>query len=480
VKFPQLVSLAFLLSFTLNAEPWINTRDLYLKTDIQLLADHNLLTIPTNHWPLNWSDVSQDLTKINAANLPLSLQMSYQRVMFYFNQAKQKHQPTKIRIAIANKTPKFQYFGSTQREKGELSSERNITQGNFSANIAIQQTLDPADGKKLRLDNSYIAYKLGNWNIIGGSVPMWWGPGWDSALLMSNNARPVPGISINRQNALPFENKWLSWIGPWSFTSFWGELTKDRTIPNTKLWSSRLSFRPISSVDVGFSRSTMWAGEGRPSGVGDFLKIIIPNESANDDSGSIKNVNDLASFDLRWHGQFLNHPIGVNYQMGFEDYASIIPSKRSYLLGFDTDIFNGNSFYKLFIEASATYLNTCECIYEHHIYKSGYTYRNKIIGSTFGKNAQTISAGIIAQPNNDTYWQSRFSYIEQNLDNKHINFNELNADNYDEIYQLYSSYRFVLLNSRWEFGLTLRKSKNTLESSNNAEISLNWEYKIGS
>lgn len=479
MKFLQLFILFFILNFTLNAEPWINTGDLYVKNDIQLLADNNLLKIPVNHWPLNWSDVAQDLTQINPVNLPQNLLMSYQRVMFYFNQAKQKHQPTKIRIAIANKTPKFQYFGSKQREKIELSTASNFIQGNFSANIAIQQVQSPRDGKTFRLDNSYIAYKLGNWNIVGGAVPMWWGPGLDSALLMSNNARPVLGVGINRQNALAFENKWLRWIGPWSFTSFWGELSKNRAIPNTKLWSSRLSFRPINSLEVGFSRSTMWAGKNRPSGVSDFLKIVIPNESANDDSRSLENVNDLASFDLRWHGQFLNHPISVNYQMGFEDYASIIPSKRSYLLGFDTDIFDENSFYKLFIEASATYLNTCECIYEHHIYKSGYTYRDQIIGSTFGKNAQTISVGIIAQPNNDTYWQSRFSYIEQNLDNKHATFNELNSDNYAEIYQLYSSYRFVLLDSRWELGLTIRNSKNTLKSTNDAEISLSWEYKIG-
>ncbi len=43
----------------------------------------------------------------------------------------------------------------------------------------------------------------------------WWGPGWISALALSNNARPIPQIGISRIDTSPFKTKWLSWMGPW-------------------------------------------------------------------------------------------------------------------------------------------------------------------------------------------------------------------------------------------------------------------------
>jgi hypothetical protein len=257
-----------------------------------------------------------------------------------------------------------------------------------------------------------------------------------------------------------------------------GQLEKERFIPNTHLWSSRFSFRPYPSLELAFSRSTMWGGDGRADGLSTFFDIIIPSESKNDNVTSTKNVNDLAAFDFRWHGSVFSHPIGVNYQMGFEDYASIIPSKRSYLLGIDTNLAYDDNLYTLFFEGSATYLNTCKCIYGHHIYRSGYTYRQRIIGSTYGMNSQAVTLGIIAQPDNDTYWQSRIAYIEQNIDQKYRAYIPLGTKNYNEIYQWYSSYRFHFAKSQWEIGLTLRNQENTLEQSNKSEISLSWEYKL--
>ena len=64
---------------------------------------------------------------------------------------------------------------------------------------------------------------LGNWSASLGKVDRWWGPGWDGSLILSTNARPIPAISLDRRIAEPFENKWLSWIGPWSFHSFIGQ-----------------------------------------------------------------------------------------------------------------------------------------------------------------------------------------------------------------------------------------------------------------
>ncbi len=46
--------------------------------------------------------------------------------------------------------------------------------------------------------------RLGNWNISAGAIDRWWGPGWEGSLILSNNARPVPSIGIDRNEARPF------------------------------------------------------------------------------------------------------------------------------------------------------------------------------------------------------------------------------------------------------------------------------------
>ena len=92
----------------------------------------------------------------------------------------------------------------------------------------------------IQLDGSYISARLGNWSTTLGQVDRWWGPGWDGSLILSTNARPIPAISLDRRIKEPFESKWLSWIGPWSFHSFIGRLEKERTISSPYLWVCEL------------------------------------------------------------------------------------------------------------------------------------------------------------------------------------------------------------------------------------------------
>lgn len=476
--FCALLACASISSFV-HAAPWVEADNVYLRADIQLLADHQVIKAPINRFPLMWADIAADLDEVNLNTLDDNLNRSYQRVIFHLNQAKNPSQPASIKVAAATDRPKFKHFGDSQSEKTEITSSKTFVGSNFAAHLEIHNVSDAIDDKSFRLDGSYLAYRLGNWNIIGGAVPMWWGPGWDSALLMSTNARPVPGISLNRQQALAFETPWLSWIGPWSFNTFMGKMEDNgRTIPNTLLWSSRLSVKPFSSLELGFSRSTMWGGEGRGNGFSDFWDVVTPSESDNKEDNPT-DVNDLGSIDFRWSTSALGQSFGVYYEMGFEDYgiSSITPSKRSHLAGIDTDFFFGDDLYSVFFEASDTYHAECACIYEHDVYRTGYRYRGKEIGSTYGSNASSVTLGVIAQPENDSYWQASVSKIELNKNNE----NKLvatDALSHQDILELRGSYRFTWAKSRWEVGALARKTEMNNNTENDFEASLSWEYKF--
>ena len=95
----------------------------------------------------------------------------------------------------------------------------------------------------------------GNVTIAASTMDRWWGPGWDGSLILSNNARPMPALTIGRNRTHAFETKWLSWLGPWDLEVMFGQMEEDRVIPNTKFFGMRFTFRPFKSLEIGLSRS---------------------------------------------------------------------------------------------------------------------------------------------------------------------------------------------------------------------------------
>ncbi len=53
-------------------------------------------------------------------------------------------------------------------------------------------------------------------------------------------SRPVYGFTMQRAEQQAFETKWLSWIGPWQYQAFAGQLDDYHAIPDAK--SIRVSF----------------------------------------------------------------------------------------------------------------------------------------------------------------------------------------------------------------------------------------------
>ncbi len=53
-----LLTLALLgITTTASAEPWIDTSNLALRTEIQYLADRGLIKAPVTTWPLMWAAI---------------------------------------------------------------------------------------------------------------------------------------------------------------------------------------------------------------------------------------------------------------------------------------------------------------------------------------------------------------------------------------------------------------------------------------
>ncbi len=123
----------------------------------------------------------------------------------------------------------------------------------WDARLRVNAEKDPIidNGHDVNVEGSYIAGKLWNQWLIAGQIPTYWGPGHDGSLIRGDASRPVYGFTMQRAEQKAFETKWLSWIGPWQYQAFAGQLDDYHAIPDTKLLGFRLTAQPLPYLGAG-------------------------------------------------------------------------------------------------------------------------------------------------------------------------------------------------------------------------------------
>jgi hypothetical protein len=176
-------------------------------------------------------------------------------------------------------------------------------------------------------DGSYVAQKLGGSVVYAGYVTHWWGPGWISALSLSNNARPMPQIGIERDETSAFRTPWLSWLGPWQAEFMVGLLDDSRVATNTIFSGLRFTFNPLPGLEIGLSRTDEMCGTGH---VCNPLKYYF--EFANNPAHP-NHTNDEGLIDLKYSATLGDTPFEFYMQLMNEDSNPISHSVTSHLFG---------------------------------------------------------------------------------------------------------------------------------------------------
>ncbi|MBB3048801.1 hypothetical protein FHR99_003075 [Litorivivens lipolytica] len=342
--------------------------------------------MPVNTWPLMWSGVISEVNRVKSKPLSPSQRRSVEYIQQVFD--KESVSNLSLGYSYAEQMNPIRGFGDTRRDEvqgylaGEVMGER------WAGKLQVNNIGDPLDGEHTHYDGSYLTGLLGNWAFTVGAIDRWWGPGWESGLILSNSARPVPGISLQRNSSEPFEWDWLRWIGPWQFTAFAGKLESDRVIPDAKLLGARFSFRPLRWLELGLSRTAQWGGGDRPQDFSSFKDLLLGKDNRGSSGISEENEpgNQLGGLDFRVS---INTAIPIGFYGEFigEDEAGGVPSRYIYTAGIDTVIPVGDSSLRIIFESSDTAANRMSgtarfnYAYEHGIYKSGYRYRNRPLGA---------------------------------------------------------------------------------------------------
>lgn len=368
----------------------LNNED--LRTDLNWLNQQGVIQISTSTWPLSGDEIQRALSTAKIEN-------TAQQKVINSVMANLEAENTSIKLALFAETDPQnipQKFADEQKSQYQAALELNAGGAQWDARLSVNAEKDPIidNGHDVNVEGSYIAGKLWNQWLIAGQIPTYWGPGHEGSLIRGDASRPVYGFTMQRADQKAFENKWLSWIGPWQYQAFGGQLDDYAAIPDAKLLGLRLTAQPLPYLELGASRILQWGGEGRSESWDTLWNAIKGNDNFYD--GDLDKSNQIAGFDARLN---LNHwggvPISLYGQYVGEDEAGLLPSKKMYLAGIDYSSQLNNLPLQVYAEWADTRTNgdVQGISYNHYIYQDGYYQHGFPLGHAMGGDGQMLSLG---------------------------------------------------------------------------------------
>lgn len=404
------------------ATPWVGTLDPQLHNDLVTLTEYRVLHSVVNTYPVPWKGIAQQIQQLNTDSLPHAAQMAAMRLKHYLQQQQMRKSKHYVSVYGATEHSRFTAFDGEQRPSARLSQTNEWTEGSWSAQLTVN--LETAG--ETNLDQSYVAYQYKDWTLAVTALDQWWGPAHSSSLILTDNARPVPSVSLSRATTAAPKTSWLKWLGSWYFTAQVGQMEGDRTVPDVRLWRTRFTFQPIEGLELGASWAAMWGGEGKPNGLGDFIDVItFRKECANgadscDPELNTTIGNHIAGFDAKYSFILGGMPISVYAQRVGEDAVDgYRVTDNANLFGISTYIAGA----KFYIESSDTNIacagdgsTATNCYYESGLYPDGYRRYGRALGSTFDSDAKHLTVGTSFHPSAQDTISIQVSRIELNPD----------------------------------------------------------------
>lgn len=367
--------------------------DANLRTDLNWLNQQGVIQISTSTWPLSGNEIQRALSQAKVSN------NTQQKVInSVLNALQADNETVKLGLHAATDLKTIpQTFADNQKSQYQAAVEFNAGGESWDAKLRVNGEKDPLinHGHDANVEGSYIAGKFWNQWVVAGQIPTYWGPGHDGSLIRGDASRPVYGVTAQRAVQNAFETKWLSWIGPWQYQAFAGQLDDYKAVPDAKLIGLRLTAHPFPALEIGASRAIQWGGDGRSESLSSLWDAFTGTKD-NGGTGKADPSNQIAGFDGRLSLQpLLDVPVSLYGQFVGEDEAGGLPAKYMYLGGVDFSSSYNNMPYQLYAEWADTRTNgeIRSISYTHTTYKDGYYQHGFPLGHAIGGDGQIYSVG---------------------------------------------------------------------------------------
>jgi len=400
--------------------------DLRTRHDIELLNDSRVINIASTAWPLAWGEIGTALSDVDKGRLTPAQELAFDRL---YQQSRDNLEPdfltVDLRVSAGEKTRFIRSFENTPRDEFEVSAKLSWVGERFTVNLQGTVADDPFDGDQFRPDGTFVGVALGNWILTAGWQDRWWGPGRDGSLILGTNHRPAPGITLQRNNSVPFETQWLSWMGPWTLATFMQQLDDSRAVNDALLFGIRGSIRPLQGLEIGISRTAQWCGDDRPCSLSTFGDLLAgrDNRGVNVDPEN-EPGNQLGGIDIRWSLPG-NIPVATYMQWIGEDGRGGGGGIGSWMRQLGVEFYGslGELSHRTHVEVTDS---TCReggfgfsdkkpnCAYEHPIYANGYRYLGKSMGHGMDGDGLSYSIGTTLVQSAGHVWNVSLRHMELN------------------------------------------------------------------
>jgi hypothetical protein len=403
---------------------WFASGDTQLRIDLQLLNDAEIIRLPVSYWPLPRAAVKYALSNAKEHFATNS------SVMAALERVRARVAPRDSHLAFdtgvrGGQPGLWRDFDTLAREDGELGAGLTYDNGRYSLGVELTGVADPADGDELRADGSQATVQWGNWLISANTLDRWWGPGHEGSLILSNNARPMPTVMVERAEAREWTSSWLSWLGPWRMSFGISQMENSRQDIDAPLFMAwRVVVMPFKKIELGFSRTAQFCGEELECNLNVFGNLLAGNDNVGIDATPENEPgNQMAGFDIRWNSPLGNLPYAIYGQYIGEDESHYLPAKYLAQLGLEVwkPLSDGGLLQGFFEYASTTCsANTGRgpyygCAYNQGRFNAeGYRYKGRVIGYTADRDAENWALGATYGAADSSVWtatarQSRLS-----------------------------------------------------------------------
>ena len=451
------------------AEPWIGTDDPFLRAAIEQLVSEGAIKRPVNSYPLMWQGIAQDLSMINRNKLSDDGIFALRKVQHALKAAKSGSYSS-VKVSGNSEPSNLQSFGERNKHKGNIQGTSVLMGDRVTAKVSIGYSKDATSQKELNYDGSYLAVLYGNWSVSVEQINKWFGPSNDNALLLSNNADPMPGLRLSRLNSDYYGPSFLSFIGPWNFSAFVGQ---DKYLKNddkdTLFWAMRFSSTPITGLEVGVNQTAQFDSPDTDHGFGALSDVILTKNKL--DNNGVNEYNQLTSIDVKYSTRLFNQSIALYGEYAGTNELSFLPEDTMYTLGAE-HFFGGQDFLvKSYIEYSDTISNCryiatlSHCQYQPPYYEQGYAHLGENIAASIGQNVKGVSLSSSYQTTNGYAGFVKLRHMDfEKLDTKRL--------------QLEVGYQQGLFDGLLKLKATTWRNKFANDSDTEFALSGSWEYRF--
>lgn len=450
----------------------IESGDQQLRENLQWLNDHGIIVLSTSSWPVSYDAVQKalDSAKTNDAN-----RNDIQLLKKVKQELSQRYRSSSVEVSatLATKQLALGGFGNQSREESKqsiaLASETTLGAGTLKLN----HLLDPVTSKQSNVDlsGSYIATSFAGQILYAGQLSHWWGPGRDGSLQWSSAATPLIGVGLKRGTENAPENRYLSFVGPWSYEVFLGRLLHDEAAPGVRMFGLRITAQPITGLEVGVSRMFEWGGRGADAGISSFTDSLLGKGNNESTGGAVS--NEVAGFDLIYTSHLLGNPLSLYFQYTGEDEAGKLPSQYIGLLGvrYQSRIDDTRLIWSF--EAADTESKRLfgfgtgreSVAYRHDtFYHDGFYHDGLPIAHYLGGDGKSSAATLVVAPvdaANNLRYSVRVEHASVNESSQLINLLYPVSDKISQLEGAVSGQSYLFQHdTRWSVGLTARHSQN--------------------